>query len=171
MSDWSILTACSLPGMGPMASPPESGHLFGPQAEESDILLELRLPALPDRLKLIREPVRQCARMCGFEPVDASDVVLAVDEACQNVIQHVYKGEPNAVLLLRLSRCSEGGIHVSLRDFGPSIDPIQIRSRPLDHLVRGGLGTHFIREIMDGVTLMPAPDGCGNLLQMVKHLS
>jgi sigma-B regulation protein RsbU (phosphoserine phosphatase) len=35
----------------------------------------------------------------------------------------------------------------------------------------GGLGVHFIREIMDEVSYLPSPDQTGNLLSMKKYRS
>jgi sigma-B regulation protein RsbU (phosphoserine phosphatase) len=33
----------------------------------------------------------------------------------------------------------------------------------------GGLGTHFIRAVMDDASFIPLPDGEGNLLELVKR--
>jgi sigma-B regulation protein RsbU (phosphoserine phosphatase) len=45
-----------------------------------------------------------------------------------------------------------------------------IHPRPLDELRPGGLGTHFIRTVMDEVAFLPPPAGAGNLLQMTKRI-
>ena len=43
--------------------------------------------------------------------------------------------------------------------------------RERDDLRPGGLGTHFIGEVMDEVEFMPPPADGGNLLRMVKRIA
>ncbi|MGA8259306.1 MAG: ATP-binding protein, partial [Arenicellales bacterium] len=57
-----------------------------------------------------------------------------------------------------------------LRDFAEPIDTSQVKPRPLDTIRPGGLGTHFMREVMDEVEFLPPPFGGGNLLRMVKRI-
>ena len=134
-----------------------------------ETLLELRFPARADRLKLVRGGVRAAARMCGFNDATAQSIVLAVDEACQNIIVHGYKGRADGEIILGVFRCRDG-ILVRLRDFAPPVDPTKIKPRALDDIRPGKLGSHFIREIMDSVEFRPGPDGTGNLLEMIRRL-
>lgn len=130
---------------------------------------ELRLPARPDRLPAARAWVRETARRAGCGDELAENLVLAVNEACMNVIQHAYGFEPDQEMLLRARR--EGGALVfELLDHAPSARPDEIRSRPLDEIRPGGLGVHFMRSIMDEVAFAPPPPGYGNLLRMAKRL-
>ena len=133
----------------------------------AETLLELRFPARADRLKLMRGPVHGAARMCGVSDTTAQDVVLAVDEACQNIIVHAYSGRDDGEIVLTLVHRDQG-LLVQLRDFGPVTDPSQIRHRALDDVKPGKLGSFFIRSIMDRVEFHPIPSG-GNLLQMFKR--
>lgn len=133
----------------------------------AETLLELHFPARIDRLKLMRGPVRGAARMCGLSDLAAQDVVLAVDEACQNIIVHAYRGRDDGEIVLSLAR-RDDGLFVQLRDSGPLVDPSQIRHRALDDVKPGKLGSFFIKSIMDRVEFHPAPGG-GNLLQMFKR--
>ncbi len=134
-----------------------------------ETLLELRFPARADRLKLVRGGVRAAARMCGFNDATAQSIVLAVDEACQNVIVHGYKGRADGEIVLGVFRHRDG-ILVRLRDFAPPVDPTKIKPRALDDIRPGKLGSHFIHEIMDSVAFRPVPDGTGNLLEMIKRM-
>ena len=59
---------------------------------------------------------------------------------------------------------------VRLRDFASPADPDSMRPRDLDDIIPGGLGTHFIREIMDSAEFLPPPGGEGNLLQLTKKI-
>lgn len=130
-------------------------------------LVELRLSARADRLKLVRGSVRVAARMCGFSDGTAQNIVLAIDEACQNIIVHGYRDRPDGEIIIGLFRRRDG-LLARLRDFAPPVDPANVRPRDLADLKPGKLGSHFIREIMDTVEFRPAPDGHGNLLEMTK---
>lgn len=133
-------------------------------------LLELRVPARADQLRGIREAVREGALACGCTPDCAADVVMAVDEACQNIIRHAYGGSPSGEISLEIRRQGDELIFL-LRDFAETIDVAAVKPRDLDDVRPGGLGTHFIREVMDEVTFLPPPSGGGNLLKMVKRLT
>ena len=140
-------------------------------APERDLesLLEIRFAAQADRLKLLRGGIRAAARMCGFGDRTAQNIVLAVDEACQNVIVHAYKGRDDGEMILTVFRHADG-ILLRLRDFAAPIDPTEIKPRRLDDIRPGHLGSHFIREIMDTVEFLPVPDGKGNLMEMLKYM-
>jgi sigma-B regulation protein RsbU (phosphoserine phosphatase) len=136
-------------------------------AQAEELLLELRFPAQADRMAVVRDTVRGAARLCGFDEPTTQDIVLAVGEACQNVILHSYADRDDGQILLDIRRGGEGMI-LRVVDFGPPVDPNRVKPRDLQDLRPGGLGTHFIREIMDSADFSPTADGKGNVLQMTK---
>jgi sigma-B regulation protein RsbU (phosphoserine phosphatase) len=142
-----------------------------PPPERADVvpLVSLRFPARPERLGEVREAVADACRTAGCSEPCTSDVVLAVDEACQNVIRHGYPGDPDGPIELDLSRDGERLV-IYLRDFAPRVDPEAIHPRRLDQVRPGGLGTHFIHELMDEETYLDAGPRPGNLLRMVKRI-
>jgi len=133
-------------------------------------LMQLAFRSAPDRLKMVRAGVIAAACACGFNTDDADDIALAVDEACANIIVHAYGGRGNAEIVLDIYRL-RGGIQLRLRDFGPPVAPEAIQPRPLDAVRPGGLGAHFIREIMDEARLERAADGRGNVLNLTKRIA
>lgn len=143
----------------------ENGRESGPL----ELLVEQQFAARLPVLKMIRASVLASARLCGFGTPEAQDIVLAVDEACKNVIVHGYKGDDAGEIALAIFRC-EGGMVLHLRDFAPLVDPECVVPRDLDDVQPGKLGTHFIHSIMDSAELEPAPDGPGNLLRLAKWL-
>ena len=139
-------------------------------SEEAEVLLHLSVPSQPDRLKLVRNAVSETARFCGAGEDVIRDVVIAVDEACQNIIRHAYGGSPNGEIAMEICRKGEDLV-ILLRDFAETIDVAAVKPRDLDDVRPGGLGTHFIREVMDEVMFMPPPSDGGNLLKMVKRIT
>ncbi len=133
-------------------------------------LLQLSFRSAPDRLKMVRAGVIAAASACGFDNDDAADIALAVDEACANVIVHAYGCRGDADIVLEIYRL-RGGIRLRVRDFGPPVKADAIRPRPLDAVKPGGLGTHFIREIMDEARFERAADGRGNVLDLTKRIA
>ncbi len=131
-------------------------------------LLAARFEVCPECLCDMRHRVEAAARAAGCAGGSAADVVLAVDEACQNVIRHGYRGKGEVILEMR--RDQAGRLEIQLIDFAPPVDPARVKSRPLDQLRPGGLGSHFIRSVMDEVLFLPPPEGAGNFLKMVKGM-
>ena len=131
-------------------------------------VLERRFPARPERLCDIRHAVAEAAGAMGCPEAVIGDVVLAVDEACQNIIRHAYRGEDGDIVVRMDAEADQLIVH--LIDFAPPVDTAAIHPRPLDEVRPGGLGTHFIRSVMDAIDFLPPPQGAGNLLRMVKHI-
>ena len=141
-----------------------------PDKGDQEILVTLRCAAEAECLKEIRAAVGAAALRCGCAEEEAQDIVLAVDEVCQNVIRHAYGGAPGGEMIVEVRRTGDG-MEVSLTDFAETVDPSTIKPRSLDDVRPGGLGTHFINEIMDEVQFLVPPGGRGNRLEMVKRIA
>jgi len=141
-----------------------------PEASDgSEPIAGLRITSNPDRLKLVRVMIAESAHLAGCGMDASRDLVIAVDEALQNVIRHGYGGAVDGEIEVAVTR-SEDALIVTVRDWAPTVDPAQVKPRDLDDIRPGGLGTHFIREVMDEVEFMPPPEDGGNLLRMVKRI-
>ena len=129
----------------------------------------LQLPAHAESLQRLRVFVREQALDCGFTSGCADDLALAVNEACMNVIQHGYCGAAGSIELS--AGAIVGGMEIRVRDDAMPVSMADWHPRALDDVRPGGLGVHFIREIMDEVSYLPSPDQTGNLLSMKKYRS
>lgn len=136
--------------------------------ESSNFLFGLSFPADPKRLKLVRPAIRAAAEACGFDETETDDVLLAAGEAIENIIVHAYAGARKGEIALAVHRMADG-LMLRIRDFAPNVDPARIQPRDLSDVRPGGLGTHFIRAVMDDASFIPLPDGEGNLLELVKR--
>ncbi len=145
------------------SKPAEAGATDGP----SEPLFQMRARAKADRLRLFRNAIRETASFCEFDKDTVGDIVLAVDEACQNVVRHAYGSEGEGDIAIDVRRRDDAMI-ITVRDFADPVDVSKIQPRSLDDVRPGGLGTHFIREIMDEVDFLPPPIDGGNVLRLVK---
>jgi sigma-B regulation protein RsbU (phosphoserine phosphatase) len=133
------------------------------------LLLSLGFPAQPQELGAMRHKLAAALARAGVENVLRRSLVLAVDEACANVIRHAYGGACESRIELRLTQ--EGPeLRFELRDFAPCVDPARVKPRDLDETRPGGLGINFIDTLMDSWSLQPLEDRHGNLLTMRKRL-
>ena len=133
-------------------------------------LFEISFPAKADRLCLVRALVKRTAEVIGCDPELSDKLVLAVNEACMNVIQHAYQGNELGEIVLEMLN-NEGKIHFRLLDYAKPIDLESVKPRDMDELRPGGLGTFFINEIMDECDRGHLEEGKGNYLEMVKKIS
>ena len=132
-------------------------------------VLQLRFPARAAELKRVRDAVRESVEGCGCSAKSTADIVLATDEACQNIIRHAYRGDSDNVIELEIEHRGDRLVF-SLTDHAPAIDPSRVKPRDLEDLRPGGLGTYFIRRVMDEVEFLRPPSGRGNLLRMVRRI-
>jgi sigma-B regulation protein RsbU (phosphoserine phosphatase) len=132
-------------------------------------LLDFTIRARSEELCRMREAVRACVESSGCSEIPTADIVLVIDEACQNIIRHAYKGDPDGEIELQIDREGENLVF-ALLDRAPPIDTERVKGRDLDDIRPGGLGTHFIRELMDRADFLPRPGGAGNLLRMTKRI-
>ena len=128
----------------------------------NDGLLELRVPSAPRLLHIVRSVVGQLAALRGFSEEETQFIILAVDEACANVIRHAYKGRQDGEIVIS---CRErpDGIEFLLTDFGKPADASCWPKRSLDEVRPGGLGIPLIHAVMDHVEYRRG-NGCNELL-------
>ena len=142
----------------------------GHGSETTKVLLERHFPARAKVLCQTRSAVRDCLLDDACQSVAVEDVVLAIDEACQNIIRHAYGGESDQEIVLSIIR-HDSHVEIQLRDFAPPVSPDCLKPRDLDDIRPGGLGAHLIQEIMDDVSIEPSPDGRGNVMRMRKFVN
>jgi sigma-B regulation protein RsbU (phosphoserine phosphatase) len=142
----------------------------GEEADGEPILLfGMRLEATNCQLKPMREAVLAAVQEQGADSVLAHNIVLAVNEACTNIVQHAASGSAGTQIGLELLMHGPTLI-VHVLDDAPPIDVRKVEPRALDQVRPGGLGVHFMREIMDQVEFLTPPAGFGNFLRMKKTI-
>ncbi len=140
------------------------------QAHGPEVLLKRRFPARPEQMREIRSLLRTALDDAGVEAAVRDKLVLAVDEACCNVIRHAYGSECSGDIDLRVTR-DDGQLEFRLLDSAPAVDPQCVRAKPLGECRSGGLGVALIDTVMDDWALQQRPGGRGNRLIMHKKIN
>lgn len=111
----------------------------------------LTVPSHPKYLYVVRSALYPILADAGFGRKDARRIILAVDEACSNIIKHAYEGDHTKTITMTVADAADR-FTVRLRDYGKKTDPAKIAPRDLSDIRPGGLGTLFIGAAFDAVT-------------------
>ncbi|MHC4960208.1 MAG: ATP-binding protein [Planctomycetota bacterium] len=123
----------------------------------------------PRYLAPLRTLVFESLLIAGIEEEQAHKVVLAVQEACTNVIRHCYECREDERIDIVISFAPDR-LEIRIDDWGDWVDPDNIRSRDLDDVKPGGLGVHLMQSTMDVVEYRKNEWG-GTSLVMIKQLA
>ena len=104
----------------------------------------------PKNLKIVRQNVRDAINEYKFNVKNLDAVILAIDEAVQNIIRYAYEMDKSKKITFDIKKIKENLI-IEIRDFGKQVDLSVIKSRDLDDVKPGGLGVHFIKSICKSV--------------------
>ena len=131
----------------------------------------LTVCAETQELRRVRRFVAARARNLGIEEPAVSDLVLAVDEAVTNTIQHGYRDAAGRIEV-RID-ADDGGIVVHILDDAPTFDPTSVPAPdlnvPIEERAPGGMGLFLVRQLVDGILHHERPQG-GNELILVKNV-
>jgi sigma-B regulation protein RsbU (phosphoserine phosphatase) len=139
-----------------------------PGGKSAHRVLELEFPAQPGEMRGVRAALRTALDGEEVAPELRDKLVLAVDEACTNIMRHAYCGCEGSIAL-RLLR-ERDMLVFELADEAPPVDPSRMQPRDLDECRPGGLGVAFIDTLMDEWRIEPGQSGKGNILRMRKRL-
>ena len=109
----------------------------------------------------VRRVARAFLEECGL--ADSEILILALDEACTNIIRYAY-GHARKPMRLEMERRRDR-LRFVLRDYGKPCDLDCIRSRALEDFRPGGLGVHIIKHAFDHVSYEPQIRGTKLVLE------
>jgi serine phosphatase RsbU (regulator of sigma subunit)/anti-sigma regulatory factor (Ser/Thr protein kinase)/transposase len=140
--------------------------IFSRVIKESQFSFE----AKEERLSEIRDYVKEILEGIDFSQKELNGILLAIEEACTNVIRHAYLYGPGTIRIK--SVITTGKVVFEIIDTGRAFDFDSSGTPDLDRYVetsrKGGLGLYLIRKIMDEVNYR---SGKGeNRLRLVKNL-
>ena len=134
-------------------------------AESKDFLVN------SSSLKEVRIFSREVFEKINLPQEQKDELVLAIAEAAQNIVKHAYKDvqETTDKMEIKIS-LKDGKLEIGFFDKGKAVVPENIQHRQLDDIKPGGLGTFFIKQIMDGAVFKKDQKGWVNHLVLTKKI-
>lgn len=134
------------------------------------LLLQLDLPAEARFLPRTRRTVADYLEEVGADADDSADVVLALEEACANVVRHAFPKGTTGTIHLRAELGPES-VEVQVEDHGVGFDPFSAPLQEAELEDLSGRGLRIIREVMSSVDVeSPTNNTGGTRLRMAKQL-
>lgn len=107
--------------------------------------LRIESDATADQLVLIRHRLAEWLHARGVMEDQAADIVLVVNEACTNCVEHAYRGFAAGAMLLEVS-LADGEVRTRITDYGSWKTPAPIPGN-------GGRGLPLMRVLSDSMEL------------------
>lgn len=136
--------------------------------------IEMKFPAKPDYVSVIRLTVSGIANRMGFGYEDIEDLKIAISEAASNIVAHAYDEEgemtigfgvyPNRIEIM----VADNGESFNLKDIKEDIGPYDKHTEEIDNLREGGFGLFLINTLMDKVEIN---NKYGVIVLMTKYLN
>lgn len=130
--------------------------------------IQLSMKSHPGNLKSIRKVMKDILSKTSLSKKDSGCIILAVDEACSNIIRHSYKNDYNQTIDLTI-KLEKTLLTISIIDTGIRFDKNSIKTRDIDEIKPGGLGLYIIHQVMDTVEYDCISEGF-NKIKMMKKL-
>ncbi|MBF0541723.1 MAG: ATP-binding protein [Nitrospirae bacterium] len=127
----------------------------------------LKIPSNPKYLRLIRAVVSTIGQMSSLSDDSIDQVMLAVDEACTNIIRHAYNNDFNKEIILQFNY-SNDFFEVIIEDFGKKAEPDYFNCQPIGEIRTGGYGLHLIRRAFDVLNYDKTMEN-GNRLKLLRY--
>ena len=122
-------------------------------------------------LKEVRVCSREVFEKINIQQEQKDELVLAIAEAAQNIVKHGYKGVENTTDKMQIKiSLKNNELEIGFFDKGKPVVPGNVQHRKLDDIKPGGLGTFFIKQIMDGAVFKKDQKGWVNHLVLTKRI-
>jgi anti-sigma regulatory factor (Ser/Thr protein kinase) len=123
----------------------------------------------PKNLIDIRHLLKITLNETDLSDEECGSIILAVDEACSNIIRHSYNNDYTRQLDVTIELKPEQ-LFITIKDNGIAFDINSIIPRDVSDIKPGGLGIYIIQHVMDKVEYSRTPDGF-NIIQLTKKLT
>ena len=122
-------------------------------------------------LKDVRTFSREVFEKINLPQDQKDELVLAIAEAAQNIVKHAYRDvtETSDRMEIKIS-LKDNDLEIGFFDKGKAVVPENVKHRKLDDIKPGGLGTFFIKQIMDNAVFKKDQKGWVNHLVLTKKI-
>ena len=121
----------------------------------------INIKSNPSELKDLRVQIKKYLDE-NFKDLKVDEILLAIDEAVQNIIRHAYEMKANQPIDVEIQKTQN--FSIKIRDYGKQVELSSIAPRKLNEVRPGGLGVHFIRTICKNVKYEHAKDNKGGTI-------
>lgn len=108
-----------------------------------------------ENLKGVRDFIRNALKDNGVPDLQISELVLALDEMCSNLMIHSHRCNPTELFELNIIVKKGEPVVFEIIDDGSTFDINQFAEPDLGNLVqekrKGGLGIRLVKSIMDSI--------------------
>jgi serine/threonine-protein kinase RsbW len=108
-----------------------------------------------ENLKGVRDFIRGALKEHSVSDLQISEMVLALDEMCSNLMIHSHQCNPDELFELHIEIEKDHPVIFEIIDDGSSFDINQFSEPELGNLVhekrKGGLGIRLVKSIMDKI--------------------
>ena len=108
-----------------------------------------------ENLKGVRDFIRGSLKKHSVPDLEISEIVLALDEMCSNLMIHAHHCNPDDLFELHIQIDKNNPIVFELVDDGTVFDINQFHEPALDNIIhekrKGGLGIRLVKSIMDKI--------------------
>lgn len=108
-----------------------------------------------NNLREVREFIRNSLKNHGISDIQISEMVLALDEMCSNLMIHAHHCNPEDLFELHIFVNKDTPVVFEIVDDGTVFDINQFNEPSIDNIVqekrKGGLGIRLVKSIMDNV--------------------
>ncbi|SKC72966.1 ATP-binding protein [Ohtaekwangia koreensis] len=108
-----------------------------------------------ENLKGVRDFIRTSLKNHGVADLQISEIVLAIDEMCSNLMIHAHHCNPDDLFELHILVDKNNPVVFEIVDDGTVFDINQFHEPAIDNIVhqkrKGGLGIRLVKSIMDKV--------------------
>ncbi|WP_018684901.1 ATP-binding protein [Actinokineospora enzanensis] len=119
--------------------------------------LRIEVTARPDTLGVIRSALRSWLSELGIDARAADEVLLGVDEAVTNCVEHAYRSAAPGPVVVTATLVDARTVRVTVRDHGRWLPPTPTPA--LGGVPLRGRGLDILRALSAHVHLDPGPDG------------
>jgi anti-sigma regulatory factor (Ser/Thr protein kinase) len=133
--------------------------------------MDVRIDAYPGSLRIARKIASTAALAAGASRMAAFELETALGEALTNAFVHAYGGDPRGRIVVRFE-FADGGMHVTIRDGGRTLDAIPAIPEDVAPEETTGRGLFIMSKLMDRVEVIhPDRRGRGTAIRMSKRLA
>jgi serine/threonine-protein kinase RsbW len=123
-----------------------------------------------ENLKGVRDFIRGSLKNHNIPEIQVSEIVLALDEMCSNLMIHAHHCKSDELFELNILVENDSPLVFEIIDDGTVFDINEFNTPAIDNIIhekrKGGLGIRLVKSIMDKVEYQKTKDH--NICRLVK---